>query len=224
MGAFVTEANTQAYSYCPLLGTTSSNPGSIYYPQAFPLGSNTTYAANHLAATQDGKHILSVANGTNTLMDMNITIPVGACPLSGHLPFTSAGQSQKSLGISATANSVNQVIASPASNLAFVTYTTTGNATGASLPYYIPSTSTTPGTPGTVGSVTLSGTATAPISGIFSPDQTLFFAGTSGDNLVHIINASTFTDTQTLNPHLQDVNGNPVPVEFLGVRPRANNQ
>jgi hypothetical protein len=77
---------------------------------------------------------------------------------------------------------------------------------------------------GTMGTVTLSGGATAPISGIFSPDQTLFFAGTSGDNLIHFINVNTLADTKTINPGLLDNSGNSVAVEFLGAKPRTSNQ
>ena len=46
--------------------------------------------------------------------------------------------------ITANAAAVDQVVPSPASNLAFITYTppTTGATTGASLPYYLPGTGT----------------------------------------------------------------------------------
>ena len=62
--------------------------------------------------------------------------------------------------------------------------------------------------------------AVAPVAGIFSPDNTLFFAGTTGDNLLHVINTSTLQDTQQINPKLTDINGNPLPPVFLAVKPR----
>jgi hypothetical protein len=69
--------------------------------------------------------------------------------------------------------------------------------------------------------VQLSGIALAPISGIFSPDETIFFVGTSGDNLLHFINPVTLTDTQTVNPNLVDSTGKPVPIQLLAVKPRS---
>jgi len=95
-----------------------------------------------------------------------------------------------------------------------------GNAASASglLPAYQPS--ATAGAAGTLTNVQLSGTAQAPVSGIFSPDETIFFVGTSGDNLVHYINPTALTDTQTINPALTDATGKPVPVQLMAIKPR----
>ncbi|HEV2215303.1 MAG TPA: hypothetical protein VGR64_08450, partial [Terracidiphilus sp.] len=73
--------------------------------------------------------------------------------------------------------------------------------TGANLPYYIPGTG---GAAGTLGYVSLAGSAsiTAPVAGAFSPDDTLFFVSTTGDNKVHYINVQTLTDTQQISPNL----------------------
>jgi hypothetical protein len=89
---------------------------------------------------------------------------------------------------------VDQVVASPASNLAFITYN--GTTTGATLPYYIPGTG---GAAGTVGYVPLSGSSaiTAPLTGAFSPDDSYFFVGTAGDNLVHYITIPPHVSTTT---------------------------
>jgi len=97
------------------------------------------------------------------------------------------------------ATAVNQVVTSPASNLAFVTYTST--APGALLPYYVP---VSGGAAGTVNYVTLTGSSaiTAPLTGAFSPDNKLFFVSTSGDNLIHFIDVPTLKDTQQINPNL----------------------
>jgi hypothetical protein len=228
-GAYITGTDTSARGYCPSLA--AGNPPTVlsYYPQA----DLKSYASDHIAATQDGKHILTVANSTNRLSDLSVTIPTGTCPQNANssssgLVFNSTLLGQLGIGVTpATANcsaaGCMNVIASPASNLAFITYSPSSSATaGALLPYYIPSSASA--TMGTMGSVTLSGGATAPISGVFSPDQTLFFTGTSGDNLVHFINVNTLTETQTINPKLVDNSGNSVPVEFLGVKPRVSNQ
>ena len=86
------------------------------------------------------------------------------------------------------------------------------------LPVYKPS--ATAGAAGTLSSVTLTGNALAPVSGIFSPDNTLFFAGTSGDNLLHVVDTTKLLDTKTLDPKITDSNGNPLPPVFLAVKPR----
>jgi hypothetical protein len=105
------------------------------------------------------------------------------------------------------ASSVDQVVASPASNLAFVTYT--GSTPGATLPYYVPGSG---GAAGTVGYLTMGGKAaasiTAPVAGAFTPDNTLFFVSTAGDNLIHYISVPLVTtnpanaDTQQIAPNL----------------------
>jgi hypothetical protein len=106
-------------------------------------------------------------------------------------------------GVNAT--SMNQVVASPQSELAFITYN--GTTAGAQLPYYIPGTGTT------LGSVTLGGSAaasiTAPVTGVFSPDGTMFFVSTAGDNLIHYISvppsvtpSTPPTDSQQIAPNL----------------------
>ena len=87
---------------------------------------------------------------------------------------------------------------------AFVTYSsaaTTPPAGGALLPVYKPS--ATAGALGTLGSVKLTGNALAPVAGIFSPDNTLFFAGTTGDDQLHVIDTTTLQDTQQINPKLR---------------------
>jgi hypothetical protein len=86
------------------------------------------------------------------------------------------------------------------------------------LPVYKPSTQA--GELGTLSSVKLTGSALAPVAGVFSPDNTIFFAGTSGDDQLHLINTTTLLDTQQINPKLTDINGAPLPPVFLAVKPR----
>jgi hypothetical protein len=116
---------------------------------------------------------------------------------------------------------INEVVAATNSQEAFVTYgnnATAPPAGGTLLPVYEPSAQA--GAVGTLASVKLTGTALAPVAGIFSPDNTLFFAGTTGDNLLHVIDTTTLLDTQQINPKLTDINGNPLPPIFLAVKPR----
>lgn len=111
---------------------------------------------------------------------------------------------------------VDQVASSPDSSVSFITYNA-GTATGL-LPYYKPS--STPGALGAIGTVQLSSGALAPIAGVFSPDGAIFFTSTTGDNLVHLVDTTTLTDTQTINPALTNGNGVPVPAQFLAVKSR----
>jgi len=75
------------------------------------------------------------------------------------------------------------------------------------LPAYAP----TPSGLGTTTYINLSGTATAPVAGAVSTDNTTFYVGTTGDNLVHIINRGTLTDSSTLAPGLIAAPGQTVP-------------
>jgi hypothetical protein len=50
-------------------------------------------------------------------------------------------------------------------------------------------------------------TVTAPITGVFSPDNSTFFVSTAGDNQVHFISipstaTGTFSDTKQISPNL----------------------
>ena len=186
----------------------------MFYPPAASLGIQT----DQLAATDNGTHILGADSKDNDLTDISVNVPTGACPTTNTGIVLNPTYNQIPLGI--TASEIDQVVASPTSQLAFVTYNAS-NATGV-LPYYVPSTNA--GSPGTMSSIQLSGTAQAPIAGIFSPNETLFFVSTSGDDLVHYIDTSSLQDTQTINPGLLDANGNPVPVQMMAVKPRSTLQ
>jgi hypothetical protein len=113
--------------------------------------------------------------------------------------------------VNVDATAVNAVVSSPAAvnkgantagnSLSFVLYN--GSSTGALLPYYTQTTAPTSAL-GTLGYITLTGSSavTAPIAGAFSPDGTLFFVSTSGDNKVHYIDTTTLKDTQQITPNL----------------------
>jgi hypothetical protein len=182
----------------------------------YPQGDSVLVQSDVLTATTDGKHILTAApalvGSGITLSDIAVNVPSSACPIAiagptqtlsaltiqHPTPFT-----QASLNVNATA--INQVVASPVSNLAFVLYS--GATAGAQLPYYIPGSN---GAQGTVGSVVLKGAAsvTAPLAGAFTPDDSIFFVSTAGDNQIHYIsipaNPATTppTDTQQISPNL----------------------
>jgi hypothetical protein len=215
----------------------------------YPLGDSVPTQTDVLAATTDGEHILGAAwtSGGVTLSDIGVTIPVAECPetTTGTTQTLSPLTIPHTLsqvpvsGVSATA--VSQVVPSPNSAVAFITYN--GSTPGATLPYYVPGTG---GAAGTVGYVTLNGSAevTAPLTGAFSPDGTLFFVATAGDNLIHYISipsvvtsATPPTDSQQIAPNLpacipvsaggNDIGctytgtGSVVPTTVIEVKPRS---
>ena len=134
------------------------------------------------------------------------------------------------------ASAVNQIVtgAAPTSSstttaapIAFVTYTPNSPTAAGTLPYYLPQPlSSGVASQGPANYVTFcqdvlpkptcsSGVPatpapTAPLFGAFSPDDTIFFVSTAGDNLIHFITIPTNvntttaapTDTQQINPAL----------------------
>jgi hypothetical protein len=231
----------------------------VFYPQ----GDSVSATTNVLAATTDGDHILGATNtgGGITLSDIGVTIPTNpsstGAPTPVQCPVSSSGvlspltltHTLNQTAITANASSVNQVVTSPTSvsqgtsgaaySLSFITYN--GTTTGASLPYY-EQVNGASATLGTVGYVPLTGASsiTAPIVGAFSPDNSLFFVSTSGDNLIHYIDTvkavtdPTHADTQQINPNLPPCTPGsdpdctittptttPVPATVIAVKPRA---
>jgi trimeric autotransporter adhesin len=235
MATFLSGSTTTAQGFCP--DTTGSAP--VYYPSA-GVSAPTTY---QLAATFDGKHILG-ADNSGQLTDISIQGLInsvsgavtsslsGTCPQdttgTGHShPLTiQSTYNQTPLGVTPT--EITGVLPSADSTKSFITYNGT-SATGL-IPVYMPS--TTAGALGTMSSVQLSSGAQAPLSGAFSPDNFTFFVGTTGDNLLHLIDVPSLTDTQTINPKLPSCvlspsGGTPacdpttfVPIQFIAVQPR----
>jgi sugar lactone lactonase YvrE len=202
---------TVARTWCPS-GTVGNAASMTLYPQ----GDSVLVQSDVLTATTDGKHILTAApalvGSGITLSDIAVNVPSSACPIAtaGSTQTLSAltiqhptPYTQASVNVNATA--INQLVASPVSNLAFVLYN--GASANAQLPYYIPGSN---GAPGTVGYVALKGAAsiTAPLAGAFTPDDSIFFVSTAGDNQIHYIsipaNPATTppTDTQQISPNL----------------------
>jgi hypothetical protein len=236
VAAFISGVSTAAHSFCP---NSSVNP--IYYPPvgAPPAGTPVNVTTTQLNATADGLHILGASGGAagSSFSDILLGsasgtptgVPTGACPAFNGPPLTlTTNPLTETLPFAVS--EVDQVVSSPDSSLAFVTYNadttyngSPGTGTGA-LIYYQP---VNTGVMGKLSTLQLSGGAVAPVSGIFSPDGSIFFVSTSGDNLVHFVNTSTLTDTQTINPKLLSdpaATGGasiPVPAQFLAVKSRS---
>ena len=265
VGAYLRGNPTVAHTWCPS-GTVGNQATILYYPQ----GDSEAVQSDALAATLEGHHILGAewnSGNTITLSDIAITIPgttittpsgptvlPSACPVTANA--TTGVQTMSPLAIASTvtqqtvsgvsAENVNQVVtgATPVpvsggtgASLAFITYN--GTTTGASLPYYLPATTGA----GTLGYVPLTGSAniTAPIAGAFSPDNTMFFVSTAGDNMIHYItipssitSSTPLTDSKQISPNLPGCNpaldsgcvytGTPgaiVPATVIEVKPRA---
>jgi trimeric autotransporter adhesin len=234
-GAFLSGTNTTARGYCPnTLRTPIDN-----YPSAVP-GAAVGYGftADHLTSTTDGKHVISAtASPTSQLIDSNIVVPTNAPPPAGEttvsgacptdpttkatIPLQITNPANYTLSLAAYAPSlIHQVVTSPNSSLAVVTYDSASATPGnAQLPVYaIPA----PGAAGTLSTVKLTGAqATTPVAAIFSPDYSEIFVSTAGDSNMHMVSTSTLTDTEQFNPNLPDSNGGVTPAIFLAVKPRA---
>jgi trimeric autotransporter adhesin len=233
VGAFLSGANTTARGYCP---DTRVRPIDNY-PSAVPGGAvGYGFASDHLASTTDGKHVLAATANPAELIDANVLVPTnagasGACPTTSTvvngttvtetvpLQITNPNNYTESLA-DVSPSLIHQVVTSPDSTLAVVTYDqanpTPGNAL---LPVYkIPA----QGSAGTLSTVKLTGAqATTPVAAIFSPDYSEVFVSTAGDSAMHIVSTRTLTDTQQFNPSLPDGSGGITPAQFLAVKPRA---
>jgi hypothetical protein len=118
------------------------------------------------------------------------------------------------------ATTINQIVTGTAPTtasvttappIAFVTYNTPSTSTtAATLPYYLPQ--STPGVTGPVGYVTFADSTsatppTAPLAGTFSPDHSIFFVSTAGDNEIHFI--SIPTNLSTSAPPTENIQQHP---------------
>ncbi|MGD0939091.1 MAG: hypothetical protein ABR905_05205 [Terracidiphilus sp.] len=254
VGAYLRGSPTTAHTWCPT-GTAANYNSMIFYPQS--ISDSVDVQTDTLAATTDGQHILGAAvTGSGfTLSDIANNIPTVESPSEILTPISCPETTDPATGIETlsalsvgptlnetltidptrtNATAVNQVVASPESNLAFITYT--GSTTGAELPYYVPGS-------GAVNYVTLTGNSaiTAPLAGAFTPDDKLFFVSTAGDNMIHYISIPTAVtpatppvDTQQISPNLPACTPgidagclliapttNPVPATAIAVKPRS---
>jgi trimeric autotransporter adhesin len=236
VGAFFGGNPTTARSYCPVTTTssgtasTSSTTTNLFYPDAGVIAP----AADRIATTNDGLHVLGATTASFTDLAIPSGLPIGNCPLTDATPvkFTTTVAFTGALpGVTATA--ITGVFPTSDSKTSFVTYTGTGGV----VPTYTPATpqpSSTPGGaptvgPGALGSIALStalGTPVAPVAGVVSADNLTFYAGTSGDNAVHLITRQpdgSYKDVTTpIAPKLPDVNGNIVAPNLLVQKPRKS--
>jgi hypothetical protein len=217
VGAYFAGPSTTARGYCAI-STPAAAPNSetnVFYSPA----DSSPAITDRIAATNDGKHIIGVTASSDTLSDLRVSFPTNtingvvvpaACPVVGGLTFSNTLST--TILTSVTATAITGVLPTSDSTLAFITYTGSGGV----LPAYAPIASG----PGTTTYIKLTGSATAPVAGVISADNTTFYAGTSGDNLVHLINRSTLTDSSTLTPNLANPSGATVPVNLLVQKPR----
>jgi hypothetical protein len=223
VGAYFAGPRTTARGYCssstPTAQTGTEN--NVFFPLAY----DSATVTDRIAATNDGMHILgATVTGGAIFNDLKVSIPSGnangtatsvACPMVGGLSFSSVPTPTTLAGVTATA--ITGVLPTADSTEAFVTYTGSGGI----LPVYAPQT-------GQMSYVKLSGTATAPISGVMSADNSMLYVGTSGDNLVHLITTKGApADSSTIAPNLvaapgQSVPaGTAVPVNLIGQKVRT---
>ncbi len=215
IGAYLAGSETDAVSYCSSTTVSGQTTTNQFYPQA----DSVKVATDRVAATFDGKHVIGASASGSALSDLNLTLPTGPCPSTGGMQFSSGGTStpfaQTTLsGITPTA--ITGVI--PTSDAGFATNAASGTTptavavtytgTGGVLPVYTPSPTSAQGT---LANVTLTNGATAPVAGAWSADNLTFFAGTSGDNDVHLLTRTApgnpLTDTKTIAPQLPALSG-----------------
>jgi trimeric autotransporter adhesin len=247
VGAYMSGNPTVAHTWCPA-GMAGDYASMSFYPQGDSVNADTDV----LAATADGQHVLgatalgnSGAPAAISFSDIAVKIPSTECPRSstGQLQALTIQHTLNQTTVNVDATAVNAIVTSPAavkqgvntagSSLSFVLYN--GATAGATLPYYVQTTADT-NSLGTVGYLTLTGSTavTAPVAGAFSPDNTLFFVSTSGDNKIHYIDTGSLKDTQQISPNLPactpgsdpdcKLTGTPpsvVPATAIWVKPRS---
>ena len=208
---------TTARGYCPattiVQGTNSAT--NVFYP----LADTSAAVTDRIAATNDGEHIIgATVSPTPTLNDLRVQVPAGntsgptvsiACPTTGGLTLA---DTVNSAPLAITASSITGILPASDSSIAFVTY----SGSSGLLPAYVPASSGL----GALNYVHLSGTATAPLVGVFTSDNSTAYIGTSGDNLVHVITHNPLTDSSTFSPGLLSPSGSPVPVDLMTQKPR----
>ncbi len=191
----------------------------MFYPDAGVIAP----AVDRIATTNDGLHVLGATAATFTDLAIPSWLPIGNCPLADATPVNFPTNVAFSGALPVAATAITGVFPTSDSKIAFVTYTGTGGV----VPTYTPQT-TGAGTLATIPLSTAVGTPVAPVSGVVSADNQTFFAGTSGDNAVHLITKQTngsYQDvTAPIAPKLQDVNNpnNIVAPNLLVQKPRKS--
>ena len=226
IGAYLAGDPTVAHTWCPS-GTVGNNASIQFYPQSDSVNvltnvlGATSDGAHILGASLSGSSI--------TLDDIGLSIPPNSTYPSALCPETTTGtppsqvETMKPLSTNPTidgtvnltgvtnATAVNQVVTgtapttastTTAAPIAFVTYATPSTSTTAvQLPYYLPQASGI----GPAGYVIFADNSSAtppsaPLTGAFSPDNSVFFVSTAGDNEIHFISIPTNVNTTTAPP------------------------
>jgi len=217
VGAYMSGNPTVVHTWCPS-GTVGNNASIQFYPQSDAENTETSVLASTLDGNH---MLGASLNGTSiTLSDIGVAIPPGPlCPettsgtppnqvqnLGVPKPLSTNPTLLGLLNLTAVANAtaIDQVVTgkapttasvSTAASIAFVTYATPiSSTTAAPLPYYLPHTPATGvGSVGylTFGDATSATPPTAPLAGVFSPDNSIFLVSTAGDNKVHYISIPT---------------------------------
>ena len=215
-GVYLAANPVEIYTNCPAIGT-----GTIQnYPSA---GLVADTVASNIAATNDGLHMLTAnytaststtGTATGTFTDIGVTPSTGSCPFTfpsapgPALPLTGVSlvpqvATNNGSTIDTNTDPITGILPTSDSAFAFITYAGSGGV----VPQYVPST-------GTLTNITLqttaSGVPTAPVAGVVSSDNQTVYIGTSGDNLVHVLQRGTsgFTDGGTpLIPALPSFSG-----------------
>ncbi|HEY1741888.1 MAG TPA: hypothetical protein VGG18_01890 [Granulicella sp.] len=176
-------ASTEGRSYCASTTVTAGNP-PVTTNSFYPLADVSTADVTRVTATANGQHILGATTTNLSDITLNPAQAEVACPLPTAAQVA-PGTNQLSSSLTTyplsgiTASSITGVVPTRNSAVSFVTY----NGSSGILPMYIVPSSGT----GTVTSVPLSGTAIAPVAGVFDTFDGDFYVGTTGDNLVHSI-------------------------------------
>jgi hypothetical protein len=238
LGAYLAGNPTVAHTWCPS-GTVGNNATIQFYPQSDSVNLLTNALAatadgeHILGASLNGSSITLDDIGVS--IPPTLAYPVAECPetttgtppnqvqvMGQPNPFSTNPVLNGSVNLTGVtgATAVNQVVTGTAPTtasvtnaapIAFVTYNTPGNSTtAAKLPFYLPQSSGV----GPVGYVTFAGSTSAtppiaPLTGAFSPDHSIFFVSTAGDNEIHLIGipaslglTSPPIDSQQLSPGL----------------------
>jgi hypothetical protein len=258
VGAYFAGPETTARGYCSS-STASTVGGLTTETNAFfPLADCSFAVTDRVAATNDGLHILgATVTPVPTLSDLLVQVPITsqrtpvstpsgtafsiACPTTqtanscgvttGGLTFSNTTYTtplSTSPSTHISAGAITGIVPTSDSSLAFITYTLPAGSTG-TLPAYLPAYAPAATGLGTITPIKLSGAATAPVAGVVSTDNTTFYVGTTGDNLVHIVNRNTLTDSPPASavapgliaaPGQTVPAGSIVPVNLLAQKPR----
>ena len=241
VGAYLSGSATVAHTWCPAgtvgdNATIEFYPQSDSQSDETEVLGATSDGAHMLGAELNGNSINLTDIGLN--IPPSAQYPAAACPvaISGTTqtlaPLTTNATLDGIVSLSGVSNAsiVNQVVTgtapttasvTTAAPIAFVTYTPNASTAPAQLPFYLPQASGA----GLVGSVpfcqelatpnctpgTSATPPTAPLAGAFSPDHSIFFVSTAGDNAIHFISIPTNvtatgpsapSDTQQFSPNL----------------------